>query len=66
VIDDLHADPARAGGLGALVQGDQRAKNFWTLGLLYYLYNRPLEITLKFIADKFTDEGTSPRPTASC
>jgi len=31
----------------------QRAKNFWTLGLLYYLYNRPLETTLKFINDKF-------------
>ena len=30
-----------------------RAKNFWTLGLLYYLYNRPLETTLKFIEDKF-------------
>jgi 2-oxoglutarate ferredoxin oxidoreductase subunit alpha len=31
----------------------QRAKNFWTLGLLYYLYGRPLEHTLKFIEDKF-------------
>ena len=31
----------------------QRAKNFWTLGLLYYLYNRPLETTLKFIDTKF-------------
>ena len=31
----------------------QRAKNFWTLGLLYYLYNRPLETTLKFINEKF-------------
>mgnify|MGYP006289518013 CR=1 FL=1 len=31
----------------------QRAKNFWTLGLLYYLYDRPLEPTLRFIDDKF-------------
>ncbi len=30
-----------------------RAKNFWTLGLLYYLYSRPLEPTLKFIDTKF-------------
>lgn len=30
-----------------------RAKNFWTLGLLYYLYGRPLEHTLKFIDQKF-------------
>jgi 2-oxoglutarate/2-oxoacid ferredoxin oxidoreductase subunit alpha len=32
----------------------QRAKNFWTLGLLYYLYNRSLDHTLKFIEDKFS------------
>ena len=31
-----------------------RAKNFWTLGLLYYLYHRPLEHTLQFIEEKFT------------
>lgn len=31
----------------------QRAKNFWTLGLLYYLYGRPLEPTLAFIEKKF-------------
>ncbi|MEL6187724.1 MAG: 2-oxoacid:acceptor oxidoreductase family protein, partial [Myxococcota bacterium] len=30
-----------------------RAKNFWTLGLLYYLYDRPLEPTLRFIDAKF-------------
>jgi 2-oxoglutarate ferredoxin oxidoreductase subunit alpha len=30
-----------------------RAKNFWTLGLLYYLYSRPLEPTLKFIDAQF-------------
>src|SRR5688572_6496657 len=30
-----------------------RAKNFWTLGLLYYLYSRPLEPTLKFIDTQF-------------
>lgn len=30
-----------------------RAKNFWTLGLLYYLYNRSLETTLGFIDSKF-------------
>ncbi|MCK6547779.1 2-oxoacid:acceptor oxidoreductase subunit alpha [Myxococcota bacterium] len=31
-----------------------RAKNFWTLGLLYYLYNRPLEHSMKYIDDKFS------------
>jgi 2-oxoglutarate ferredoxin oxidoreductase subunit alpha len=33
-----------------------RAKNFWTLGLLYYLYSRPLEPTLHFIDAKFKGE----------
>ncbi|MBX2812162.1 MAG: 2-oxoacid:acceptor oxidoreductase subunit alpha [Myxococcales bacterium] len=35
-----------------------RAKNFWTLGLLYYLYDRPLEYTLRFIEQKFKSKET--------
>lgn len=35
-----------------------RAKNFWTLGLLYYLYDRPLEPTLRFIEQKFKKKDT--------
>ncbi|HEV8112241.1 MAG TPA: 2-oxoacid:acceptor oxidoreductase subunit alpha [Planctomycetota bacterium] len=31
----------------------QRCKNFYTLGLMYWLYNRSLEPTLKWLADKF-------------
>jgi 2-oxoglutarate/2-oxoacid ferredoxin oxidoreductase subunit alpha len=31
----------------------QRCKNFYTLGLMYWLYNRPLENTMKWLADKF-------------
>lgn len=31
----------------------QRAKNFWTLGLLYYLYGRSLEASYAFIDAKF-------------
>ncbi len=34
-----------------------RCKNFWTLGLLYYLYSRPLEPTLNFIDSKFKNKG---------
>ncbi len=30
-----------------------RCKNFWTLGLMYWIYGRPLEPTLKWIGDKF-------------
>mgnify|MGYP000107532475 CR=1 FL=1 len=40
-------------GSGLSFKEVSRAKNFWTLGLLYYLYHRPLELTLKFIDEKF-------------
>jgi 2-oxoglutarate/2-oxoacid ferredoxin oxidoreductase subunit alpha len=31
----------------------QRCKNFYTLGILYWLYNRPLETTMDWLAKKF-------------
>lgn len=31
----------------------QRCKNFYTLGLMYWVYSRPLEPTLEWIAEKF-------------
>jgi 2-oxoglutarate/2-oxoacid ferredoxin oxidoreductase subunit alpha len=31
----------------------QRCKNFYTLGLMYWLYHRPLETTLKWLDEKF-------------
>jgi len=31
----------------------QRCKNFYTLGLMYWLYSRPLETTLTWLAEKF-------------
>jgi 2-oxoglutarate ferredoxin oxidoreductase subunit alpha len=31
----------------------QRCKNFYTLGLMYWLYSRPLEPTMKWLAEKF-------------
>jgi 2-oxoglutarate ferredoxin oxidoreductase subunit alpha len=31
----------------------QRCKNFYTLGLMYWLYSRPLETTLKWLEAKF-------------
>ncbi|MBA4063325.1 MAG: 2-oxoglutarate ferredoxin oxidoreductase subunit alpha [Isosphaera sp.] len=30
-----------------------RCKNFFALGLVYWLYERPLDVTLKYIRDKF-------------
>jgi 2-oxoglutarate ferredoxin oxidoreductase subunit alpha len=34
----------------------QRCKNFYTLGLMYWLYSRDLEPTLKWLAEKFAKE----------
>lgn len=31
----------------------QRCKNFYTLGLMYWLYNRPVETTMKWLDEKF-------------
>lgn len=33
----------------------QRCKNFFALGMMYWLYNRPLEPTLKWIENKFAN-----------
>ncbi len=34
----------------------QRCKNFYTLGLMYWLYSRPLEATLKWLEAKFKNK----------
>ena len=41
-------------GLGLSNKEAGRCKNFYTLGLLYWIYNRPMEPTLKWIAEKFS------------
>lgn len=38
---------------GMSVKNIERCKNFWALGLVYWLYGRPLEPTLGWILDKF-------------
>ncbi|MCE2504391.1 MAG: 2-oxoacid:acceptor oxidoreductase subunit alpha [Chlorobi bacterium] len=40
-------------GLGLSNKEAGRCKNFYTLGLLYWMYNRPMEPTLEWIAEKF-------------
>jgi 2-oxoglutarate/2-oxoacid ferredoxin oxidoreductase subunit alpha len=32
-----------------------RSKNFFALGMMYWLYNRPLESTIRWLAEKFAD-----------
>lgn len=56
----LHSLPISKGtlaaveGLGLSTKEAARCKNFYTLGLLYWLYNRPLEPTVKWIEEKFS------------
>ncbi len=33
-----------------------RSKNFFALGMMYYLYNRPLEVSLRWIEEKFASD----------
>lgn len=40
-------------GSGLSTKEAGRCKNFWTLGLMYWVYGRPLESTLRWVDDKF-------------
>jgi len=40
-------------GLGLSVKEADRCRNFFAMGLLFWLYDRPLEPTLRFIDEKF-------------
>lgn len=40
-------------GTGLSTKDAGRCKNFWTLGLMYWIYNRPLEPTLRWLDKKF-------------
>jgi 2-oxoglutarate/2-oxoacid ferredoxin oxidoreductase subunit alpha len=40
-------------GLGLSVKEADRCRNFFAMGLVFWLYDRPLEPTLRFIEDKF-------------
>jgi 2-oxoglutarate ferredoxin oxidoreductase subunit alpha len=50
-IDKLNLAATRESGLGA--KDANRCKNMFALGLVYWLYGRPLELTLDHIAKKF-------------
>lgn len=42
-------------GSGLSAKEIARCKNFFALGMMYWLYSRPIEPTLKWIRDKFKD-----------
>lgn len=52
-IDISKQTLASVEGTGLSTKEAGRCKNFWTLGLMYWVYGRPLEPTLRWIDDKF-------------
>lgn len=50
-ISKLTTEAVASAGLSS--KEATRCKNFWTLGLLYWVYNRPREPTLRWLASKF-------------
>ncbi len=54
-IDKLNAEACKDTGLSGRSVG--RCKNFFALGLTYWLFGRPMEPTLRWIQDKF---GSKP------
>lgn len=50
-IDKMNLAAVKDSGLSAKQQG--RCKNFFALGLCYWLYDRPLDATLNYIDSKF-------------
>jgi 2-oxoglutarate/2-oxoacid ferredoxin oxidoreductase subunit alpha len=50
-IDKLNAEAVKPAGLSN--KQVDRCKNFFALGLVYWLYGRPIDASLKYIEDKF-------------
>ena len=54
-IDKLNAEACKDTGLTG--RAAARCRNFYALGLIYWLYGRPMDLTLRWIETKF---GTKP------
>lgn len=48
-------EAVKEAGLGA--KEAERCKNFYALGLVFWMYDRPLDVTLKWIAEKFAKKA---------
>ena len=45
-------------GVDLPTQAIDRCKNFFALGMMYYLYHRPLDVTMRWIGQKFSGKQT--------
>lgn len=55
-LSDLTANALQ--GLNLTKKEAERCKNFFALGLMYWLYDRPLDSSLKWIEEKFANKPT--------
>jgi 2-oxoglutarate/2-oxoacid ferredoxin oxidoreductase subunit alpha len=62
-ISKLTLAAVESAGLGT--KEANRCKNFWTLGLMYWVYNRPLEPTLTWIERKFSKDADVVRANSA-
>jgi len=58
-ITRLTEEELASTGMGAKDIG--RCKNMYALGLVYYLFDRPLDVTIKFLDDYFTKGKKNPQ-----
>ena len=58
-ITRLNEDALKETGLGAKDMG--RCKNFWALGLMYWLFDRPLQVTIDYLNDYFGAKKKLPK-----
>jgi 2-oxoglutarate ferredoxin oxidoreductase subunit alpha len=58
-ITRLNEDALKETGLGAKDMG--RCKNFWALGLMYWLFDRPLQVTIDYLNDYFGTKKKLPK-----
>src|SRR5690606_35755708 len=57
-ITRLNAEALKETGLGA--KDVERCKNMWALGLIYWLYDRPLDTTIKYLTSYFAKKKNLP------
>jgi 2-oxoglutarate ferredoxin oxidoreductase subunit alpha len=62
-VTRLNAEALADTGMGAKDIG--RCKNMWALGLIYWLYDRPLDVTIKYLEDYFGKKKKLPEVAAA-
>ncbi len=62
-ITRLNEDALKESDLGA--KGIGRCKNMWSLGLIFWLFDRPLDVTISYLEDYFGKKKNLPEVAAA-